>query len=158
VTPDEALRLLNDEVPERFRFAKRYPLNAIRLSLRVLLDYRATHSLLLVLAPEGDVIGHVSLDAYAEPHTMRVSLIEIADQAQRQGYGLEGLRNVQAWAGSRNVFHLVAQIAPDNAASRGVFARADFRPVPARPDSVRRKGAFDEWRWSNGVRRTHGAP
>jgi hypothetical protein len=85
VTPDKALRLLSDEVPERFPFTKCYPLNAIRLPLRVLLDYRTTHWLLLVIAPEGDVIGRVSLDARDEACTMRVSLIEIGDQAQRQG-------------------------------------------------------------------------
>jgi RimJ/RimL family protein N-acetyltransferase len=148
VSPEEAHRLLDDEVLERFQFTPRYPPSAIRMPLRVLLDHYATHELLLVIAPEGDVIGHISLDPGDESGARRISLIEIAGPAQRHGYGLKALRAVQERARSQQVGHLLAQIAPDNVASRHLFARAGFRLVPARPGFRRRQGAFDSWRWS----------
>lgn len=105
----------------------------------ILGDINASAWRRLIVAPNGEVIGAVSLNAihYALESSAEMSLW-IATPHQRRGYAREALGAVARFAFADAPLGLGLQcvralVSPDNVPSIGLFAGEGFRPAPQAP-------------------------
>ncbi len=90
----------------------------------------------MVLRATGTAVGYANFHAPPDERGMVEIGYQVLPRYRRRGYAAEAARGMWAWAGRHGARVLRAAVAPDNAASLAMVARAGFVRVGVQRDDV----------------------